>query len=125
MMFQFGKIIPSGMKADRGQYNPIEGQDEDGLLSGDKASSEDGLNKLRKKLWIFQISFYITVVIQTLVFVYWILHGHAQAQPHATYRDLEWSGLLGEDWNKLVPNGKQFLKVYLNLSIGIANKVTL
>ncbi|OHW94716.1 hypothetical protein CSPAE12_06655 [Colletotrichum incanum] len=104
-MFQFRRTSASETEtADRGQYKALEDQAEDSLFRCDNRSLQE-LTYLKKKLLFFQVGFYTALVIQAWVFVYWSLLSHAESQPHATYRDLEWSGLLGEDWNGLVPNG--------------------
>ncbi|OHF04558.1 hypothetical protein CORC01_00029 [Colletotrichum orchidophilum] len=63
------------------------------------------LAKVQKKLRFFRTGFYITHAFQALFFALWFFRDGDAPHPHATYRDIEWSGLLGEDWNGIVPNG--------------------
>lgn len=105
-MSVFNKIFGSRSSTDRDEiaYKSVELQGEDdGQPTPDTASIE--LAKVRKKLKFFRTGFYITHAFQALFFVFWLLRDGDASHPHATYRDLEWSGLLGEDWNGLVPNG--------------------
>lgn len=108
-MFPFNKIFPSGPNSDRDEiaYKSVDSQaDDDGQPTSDKSSIVE-LARVRKKLKFFRTAFYITHAFQALFFVYWLLGDGDASHPHATYRGIEWSGLLGEDWNGLIPNGTQ------------------
>lgn len=108
-MSPFSKIFASGSSTDRDDiaYKSVDLQSEDdGQPTPDTASVIE-LEKVRKKLKFFRAGFFITHAFQALFFVFWLLRDGDASHPHATYRDLEWSGLLGEDWNGLVPNGTQ------------------
>ena len=108
-MSPFNKILASGQFSDRDEiaYESVALQADDaGQPTPDKASMIE-LAKVQKKLKFFRTGFYITHVFQALFFVFWLLRGGDASHPLATYRDLKWSGLLGEDWNGLIPNGTQ------------------
>jgi hypothetical protein len=80
--------------------------DEDGQQTPNKESTIQ-LAKVQKKMKFYRTAFYLTHAFQTLFFLFWFFRDPPAPHPHATYRDIEWSGLLGEDWNGLVPNGTQ------------------
>ncbi|CZT12463.1 uncharacterized protein RCO7_07702 [Rhynchosporium graminicola] len=63
------------------------------------------LAKVQKKLKFFRTAFYLAHVFQALFFFYFMFGKSDSSHPVTKYRDLEWSGLLGEDWNGLIPNG--------------------
>jgi hypothetical protein len=105
-MFKSSRPLPSdGSTSDRGTYRALGDELKDVEFVDDEAASDE-LVDIRKKLRFFKLGFYGALVTQGLVFLYWILHGYGESRSHATYRELSWSGLLGEDWNGLVPNGK-------------------
>lgn len=106
-MFSFSKIFAYGRSSDRDEiaYKSVDLQaDDDARATPDKSSMVE-LAKTRKKLRFFRTGFYITHAFQGLFFLFWLFRDGDSPQPHATYHDLEWSGLLGEDWNGIVPNG--------------------
>lgn len=106
-MFSFGKILAYGRSSDRDEiaYKSVDLEaDDDTRATPDKSSMVE-LVKVKKKLRFFRTAFYVTHAFQALFFTYWFFRGDDASHPHATYRDLEWSGLLGEDWNGIVPNG--------------------
>ncbi|OBR03141.1 Thioesterase [Colletotrichum higginsianum IMI 349063] len=100
-MFPFKTSASEYETTDRGQYKVLDDPTEDDL--GGTPLKE--LGHLRKSLRFYKVGFYTVLAFQALAVVYWAFLGHANSHPSATYRDLEWSGLLGEDWNGLVPNG--------------------
>lgn len=105
-MLPFRKLFGPGPESGREQieYKPVDFQgDDEGLPLADRASVT-ALAKVQKRLTFYRTAFFLTHAFQALFFVVWLVRD--APQPHVTYRDLEWSGLLGEDWNGLVPNGK-------------------
>jgi hypothetical protein len=108
-MSPFEKILASGSSSDRDEiaYESVALRaDDDGQPTPDNASMFE-LAKVQKKLKIFRTGFYLTHAFQALFFVFWWFRDSDTSHPVATYRDLKWSGLLGEDWNGLIPNGTQ------------------
>lgn len=106
-MFSFSKIFSYGRNTDRDDiaYKSVDLQaDDDARTTPDKSSMVE-LAKVQKKLRFFRTGFYVTHAFQAVFFLFWLFRDGDSPHPHATYRDLEWSGLLGEDWNGIVPNG--------------------
>jgi hypothetical protein len=98
-MSLFEKILASGPSSDRDEiaYKSVALRaDDDGQPTPDNASMIE-LAKVQKKLKLFRTGFYITHAFQALFFVFWLFCDSDASHPLATYRDLEWSGLLGED----------------------------
>ncbi|CCF40735.1 hypothetical protein CH063_11222 [Colletotrichum higginsianum] len=79
-MFPFKTSASEYETTDRGQYKVLDDPTEDDL--GGTPLKE--LGHLRKSLRFYKVGFYTVLAFQALA---------------------EWSGLLGEDWNGLVPNG--------------------
>ncbi|KAK2029125.1 hypothetical protein LX32DRAFT_673078 [Colletotrichum zoysiae] len=100
-MFPFKTSASEFETTDRGQYKVLDDPTEDDL--GRTPLKE--LGHLRKRLRFYQVGFYTVLAFQALAVVYWAFLGHVDSHSSVTYRELEWSGLLGEDWNGLVPNG--------------------
>jgi hypothetical protein len=103
-MFPFNKIFADRRSSDRDEIVYKSVDDDDTQPTADKSSMIE-LAKVQKKLRFYRTGFYVTHAFQALFFAYWWFGGGDAPHPHATYRDLEWSGLLGEDWNGIVPNG--------------------
>lgn len=88
----------------------IEYKSVDSLQTDDESqptpdnSSMIELAKTKKKLRFYRTGFYLKVASSALFFAWFWFFRDGDA-PHATYQDLEWSGLLGEDWNGIIPNG--------------------
>ena len=106
-MFPFSKIFVSWRSTDRDEiaYKSVDLQGDDDTQPTPNKSSMIELAKVQKKLRFYRAGFWISHAFQTLFFAFWLFRGGDAPHPHATYRDLEWSGLLGEDWNGIVPNG--------------------
>lgn len=106
-MFPFNKIFANGRSSDRDEiaYKSVDLQPDDDTQPRPDKSSMIELAKVKKKLRLYRTGFYVTHAFQGLFFLFWLFRDGDAPHPHATYRDLEWSGLLGEDWNGIVPNG--------------------
>lgn len=106
-MSPLSKIFTYGRSSVRDEiaYKSVDLQSDDDAQPTPDKSSMIELAKVRKKLKLYRTGFYLSHVFQALFFAFWWFRGGDAPHPHATYRDLEWSGLLGEDWNGIVPNG--------------------
>lgn len=106
-MVPFNKMFAYGRNPDRDEiaYKSVDLQADDDTQATPDKSSMIELAKTKKKLRLYRTGFYVTHAFQALFFLFWLFRDGDEPHPHATYRDLEWSGLLGEDWNGIVPNG--------------------
>jgi len=106
-MFPLRKIFAPGRSPDHDEiaYKSVDLQSDDDDQTTPDMSPRTDVARVQKKLNFFRAGFYVSFAFQAFFLVFWMLRNGGESQPHATYRDLEWSGLLGEDWNGLVPNG--------------------
>lgn len=112
-MLPLSKLFGSGRGSDRDEivYKSVDLQaDDDTQPTPDKLSMIELVN-VKKKLRLYRTGFYVTHAFQALFFLFWLFRDGDAPHPHATYHDLEWSGLLGEDWNGIVPNGTSIRQI--------------
>lgn len=104
-MSPFRKITPTWLQNESDRYDAVESQ------SDDDGKTIDGVSTLRetalrKDLQFYRRSFYATLVSVALLLLFLLFRLQSFSQPLVRYQSLEWSGLLGEDFNGFVPNGE-------------------
>ncbi|KAJ0108372.1 hypothetical protein J7T55_005349 [Diaporthe amygdali] len=103
-MSPFSKITPTWLQNESDRYDAVESQSDDDGKTIDEVSTLRE-NALRKDLQFYRRSFYATLVSVALLLLFLLFRLQSFPQPFVRYQSLEWSGLLGEDFNGFVPNG--------------------
>lgn len=108
-------------KSRRGQYKAVsQDESQEPLTSPDEEqqavdgsapvkSAEEELEALRVKIRSLRTSLVMTIVALVITLIFFTLYAQT-SNGAGRYLQLEWSGLLGEDSNGFVPNGKTLLQ---------------